>query len=54
MTGSLAYVILAPVFGGIVDATSLSGAYWILGANFMIFGPLLLFLIRRRSQTNLA
>ena len=53
MTGSLAYVILAPVFGGIVDATSLSGAYWILGANFMIFGPLLLFLIRRRSQIKL-
>jgi MFS family permease len=50
MTGSLAYVILAPVFGRIVDATSLSGAYWILGANFLVFGPLLLFLIRRRSR----
>jgi MFS family permease len=50
MTGSLTYVLLAPLFGGIVDRASLSAAHIILGVNFLVFGPLLLGLIRRNSR----
>ena len=50
MTGSLSYVVFAPVFGRLIDVTSLSGAYWILAGNFLVFVPFLLFFISRRTK----
>jgi hypothetical protein len=38
MAGSLSYVILAPIFGKLIDAFSLSTAYLILGAYFLVYG----------------
>jgi MFS family permease len=38
MAGSLSYVVLAPIFGKLVDALSLSAAFLILGAYFLIYG----------------
>ena len=48
MTGSFTYVILAPLFGKLVDMTSLSSAFLILGAFFLTFMTLLLISFFRR------
>ena len=50
MTGSLTYVLLAPLFGGLVDLVKLSGAYWLLAANFLVFALLLLARLQRGEQ----
>lgn len=38
MTGSLSYVILAPLFGQLVDRHTLSKSYIIMGIYFLIYG----------------
>jgi hypothetical protein len=38
MTGSLSYVILAPIFGQLVDRLTLSRSYIIMGIHFLVFG----------------
>jgi MFS family permease len=40
MTGSLSYVILAPLFGKLVDRFSLSRSYVIMGVHFLAFGAI--------------
>ena len=50
MVGSLSYVVLAPLFGKVVDTTSLSNAFLILGAYFIIYGSISLALILRSFQ----
>lgn len=50
MVGSLSYVILAPLFGKLVDTTSLSNAFLILGAYFIVYGSISLALILRSFQ----
>jgi len=42
MTGSLSYVILAPLFGKLVDRFSLSKSYLIMGIYFVAFGAIAL------------
>jgi len=42
MTGSLSYVILAPLFGQLVDRFSLSKSYSIMGIYFLAFGVIAL------------
>jgi sugar phosphate permease len=42
MTGSLSYVILAPLFGNLVDRFSLSKSYFILGIYFLAIGTIYL------------
>ena len=42
MTGSLAYVLLAPIFGQLVDRFSLPNSYIIMGIYFSSFGALAL------------
>jgi len=42
MAGSLSYVILAPIFGALVDGFSLSSAFLIMGAYFLIYGAIAL------------
>jgi MFS family permease len=49
MTGSLSFVILAPVFGKIVDSYSLSSAHTALGIFFLIGGSASLILLRRHK-----
>ncbi|MDH5707337.1 MAG: hypothetical protein OEZ45_15115, partial [Candidatus Aminicenantes bacterium] len=50
MVGSLSYVILAPLFGKLVDTISLSNAFLILGAYFIIYGSISLASILRSLQ----
>jgi len=42
MTGSLSYVILAPIFGKLVDRFSLSKSYLIMGIYFLALGAIAL------------
>jgi len=42
MTGSLAYIILAPIFGKLVDRFSLPSSYIIMGIFFLIIGAMAL------------
>ncbi len=50
MVGSLSYVILAPLFGRLVDTISLSNAFLILAAYFLVYGSISLALILRSFQ----
>lgn len=54
MTGSLSYVILAPLFGKLADSLSLSVAFLIMGAYFLIYGAIALRSIFRRVPEALA
>jgi MFS family permease len=47
MTGSLSYVILAPLFGKLVDKFSLPRSYVIMGIYFLAFGVIALFTFHR-------
>ncbi len=47
MTGSLSYVILAPLFGQMVDKLSLPNAYLIMGVYFLICGFIALIIFHR-------
>ncbi|MGD9346428.1 MAG: hypothetical protein PVH84_11225, partial [Candidatus Aminicenantes bacterium] len=42
MTGSLSYVIFAPIFGQLVDRYSLSNSYILLGIFFLVSGTVAL------------
>jgi sugar phosphate permease len=42
MTGSLSYVILAPIFGQLVDRLTLIKSYFIMGIYFLAFGAVAL------------
>jgi len=50
MAGSLSYVILAPIFGKLVDVLSLSTAYLILGGYFLVYGVIALASLLRHLQ----
>jgi hypothetical protein len=47
MTGALSYVILAPLFGKLVDLLSLAKAHIILGIYFLGYGALALLVFLR-------
>ncbi len=47
MNGSLSYVILAPIFGQLVDKLSLSRAHMIMGIFFLAFGSIALIIFFR-------
>ncbi len=47
MIGSLSYVILAPLFGKLVDTYSLSNAFLLMGVYFIVYGSIILGLILR-------
>jgi MFS family permease len=47
MTGSLSYVILAPLFGQLVDRLSLTKSYIIMGIYFLAFGAIALIKFHR-------
>ena len=48
MAGSLAYVVLAPLFGRFVDTSSLGRAFLVLGACFLAGMTLVLVSLSRR------
>ncbi len=50
MTRSLSYVILSPLFGKIVDASSLSTAFILLGVFFFLFGSTVIALLLARLR----
>jgi hypothetical protein len=52
MTGSFSYVILAPIFGQVVDRLSLPISHMILGIYFLIFGVIALFTFSRLFPQN--
>jgi MFS family permease len=54
MTGSLSYVILAPIFGQLVDRLSLSKSYIVLGIFFFTFGGIALITFCRHFQSKQA
>jgi MFS family permease len=54
MTGSLSYVILAPIFGQLVDRLSLSNSYIVLGIFFLTFGGIALITFCRHFQSKQA
>jgi predicted MFS family arabinose efflux permease len=54
MAGSLSYVILAPIFGRLVDALSLSSAFLVLGGYFLIYGLIALASILRHFREDSA
>ncbi len=49
MMGSLAFILMSPKFGKLVDIFSLSTAHISLGAFYLTFGLLCLFLLRRHE-----
>ena len=50
MTGSLAFAVLSPLFGKLVDAFSLSMAFMLLGIYFFILGSILISLILHHRE----
>ncbi|MGD2295433.1 MAG: hypothetical protein PVF22_06320 [Candidatus Aminicenantes bacterium] len=50
MSCSLSYVILAPLFGKLVDSISLSSSYLIMGVYFFFYAAIVLSRIFRRVQ----
>jgi MFS family permease len=48
MAGSLTYVVLAPLFGRLVDANSLGKAFLVLGAGFLVAMTLVLVSLSKR------
>jgi len=50
MAGSLSYVILAPIFGTLVDVFSLSIAFLVLGGYFLVYGLIALTSILRHLR----
>lgn len=52
MTGSLSYVLLAPIFGKLVDTVSLGPSFMLLGAYFVLYGSVAFFgLVRLIPRT---
>jgi len=47
MTGALSYVIIAPLFGKLVDLLSLAKAYLILGIYTLLYGSLAILVFMR-------
>jgi MFS family permease len=54
MTRSLSYVILSPLFGKVVDSSSLSTAFILLGVFFFLFGsPVIALIMTRLRQSEI-
>ncbi len=54
MSGSLSYVILAPLFGRLVDSFSLSTSFLIMGVYYIVYGVIILTFIFRRFHEFIA
>lgn len=52
MTGSLSFVLLAPIFGGLTDRFSLSAAFIVLGGYFFLYGSSMALLLTGKLAAN--